>query len=269
MPLKKLIKTEQPEEAPAKKEKSHDSGDHDESNWLISYADMMTLLCVFFVLMFSMAKMDEGKYETLQAEIAKKFGNDYKSPSKETALFISEVFKEQGDEQQIMIKSDPQGVMITFETMILFDSMSADIRPEGRKVLDRLLIAVKAQQQMLFKEYKVVIEGHTDSIPITSGIYPSNWELSAARATSVVRLFVDQGFKPERLTAIGYGDTRPSTAERTPAGTLDREAIMKNRRVVIRLLEPRIDAIPFPEGDKNLTPAPVPAPASTPAVSAH
>ena len=258
--LKAVAKVE--EQLKQKSEKRLDEPAHDESNWLVSYADMMTLLCVFFVLMFSMAKLDEGKYEALQAEIAKQFGNDYKSPAKEAALFISQVFKEAGSDQDIMIKSDPTGVMVTFESMILFDSMSADIRAEGRAVMNRLITATKEQEKLQSKQFKIVVEGHTDSLPVTSGPYPTNWELSAARAGAVVRMFVDNGFQPDHLTAVGYGSTRPAAVERTPAGSMDSGAIAKNRRVVIRLMEPRVDSIPFPESAKLVTPPANPAPSA-------
>ncbi|OFZ82126.1 MAG: hypothetical protein A2583_07355 [Bdellovibrionales bacterium RIFOXYD1_FULL_53_11] len=267
-PLKLFKKHE--DEAPRKREGEDDENkpvEVDETNWLVSYADMMTLLCVFFVLMFSMAKLDEGKYETIQVEIAKQFGNDYKSPSKETALFMSSTLQEAGIEKQVVVKSDPTGVVITFQSTLFFDTMSSEIRPEGKVVMERLIGGIADQQKKFGREFKIIVEGHTDSRPVTSGPYPSNWELSGARASGVVRMFLDKNFTPDKLTAIGYADTRPEYASRTPNGEWDEEALTKNRRVVIRVLEPRVDSIPYPESAKNLT---VQAdPETNPAQTAH
>src|SRR4051794_23885566 len=83
---------------------------HDESNWLVSYADMMTLLCGFFIMLFSMAKMDEPKYETFKAELSKQFGGEYVSPTKELARFATEIIQESGVDDKIMIQSEFNGV---------------------------------------------------------------------------------------------------------------------------------------------------------------
>ena len=127
--------------------------------------------------------------------------------------------------------------------------------------------------------YKVVVEGHTDGRPVVSGPYPSNWELSAARASRVVRLFLDKGYSPKQMTAIGYADTYPEKAERAPAGSFVEESMAKNRRVVIRILQPKVDYIPLPDSGNDTTmtenpaaqaPASATAPAAqAPAPSAH
>ena len=106
---------------------------------------------------------------------------------------------------------------------------------------------IKSQQINKNQQYKIVVEGHTDGRPVVAGIYPSNWELSGARAAHVVRMFLDQGFTPSLLTAIGYADTHPRFQSRAPAGLWNEEALAKNRRVVLRILEAKADAIPFPD----------------------
>src|SRR5690606_17816248 len=95
--------------------------------------------------------------------------------------------------------------------------------------LDKLIQGIATHQAKENKSYRVVIEGHTDSRPITGGVYPSNWELSGARAARVVRLFLNHGFSADRLTAIGYADTHPEVPSRTPSGDWDSEALAKNR----------------------------------------
>ncbi|OFZ71830.1 MAG: hypothetical protein A3K03_04395 [Bdellovibrionales bacterium RIFOXYD1_FULL_44_7] len=255
MPLKKFLKSV--EEIGGQLKKKNDAAKeappHDESNWLISYADMMTLLCVFFVLMFSLSKIDEPRFEKVREQFVKQFGGDYKTANRELARFVTQVMQEAGIEKETVVKSDPLGISITFESAVFFDTLSAEIKPEGKEILTKLISAVSERQDVELKKYKIVVEGHTDSRPVIAGAYPSNWELSGARAATVIRMFLENGFTSDRLTAIGYADTRPAVAARTPAGELDGVALAKNRRVVLRILEPKVDAIPYPENVNTLT----------------
>ncbi len=220
----------------------------DEGNWLVSYADMMTLLCGFFIMLFSMAKMDEPKYDSFKENVSKQFGGKYESPPKELAKYMTQMMKDMGGMASgAEIKADPLGVSIAFESTVFFDTLSADVSSQGKTVLGKFVDGIAENQKKGKKEYKIVIEGHTDSRPVTAGLYPSNWELSGARASRVVRMFLDKGFDSKNMTAIGYADTHPKYPERTPAGTWDETSLVKNRRVVLRILEPRVDSIPFPE----------------------
>jgi chemotaxis protein MotB len=225
---------------------------HDESNWLVSYADMMTLLCGFFIMLFSMAKLDDAKYEKVKEEISKQFKGEYHAPaSNELGRFLTQVLQEAGIEKEAVVRSDPSGVSIAFESTVFFDTLSAEVRTKGRDLVDKLIGAIASRQTKENKKYRIVVEGHTDSRPVISGTFPSNWELSGARAARVVRMFLEKGFAPELLTAIGYGDTRPQVVARTPAGTWNEEALAKNRRVVVRILEPQVDFIPIPDTPKQ------------------
>ncbi|MCM2276856.1 MAG: OmpA family protein [Oligoflexia bacterium] len=238
-----------------KEEPKHASDSHDEGNWLISYADMMTLLCGFFIMLFSMAKLDDNKYEKVKEAMSKSFGVEYNGPATtELSRFLTAVLNESGIDKEATIRSDATGVTVAFQSTVFFDTLSAEVRPQGRIVLERLIQAISDRQSGSNKQYRIVVEGHTDSRPILGGTFPSNWELSGARAARVVRMFLARGFGAERLTAIGYGDTRPVVPGRSPAGSWDEEALAKNRRVVLRILEPQVDSIPFPENE---------APAST------
>jgi chemotaxis protein MotB len=236
----------QNEERPEAKEESGAHGD-DESNWLVSYADMMTLLCGFFIMMFSMAKMDEPKYELMKASVAKSFGGEYKLPSQGLADHITQLLHEAGIEKDTVVKIDTKGVVIAFSSTIFFDTLSAEVKPAGVIVLNKLIEGIAHRQGVERKSYKIVVEGHTDSRPIVAGMYPSNWELSASRAARVVRMYLDRGFQPNHLTAIGYADTHPEVNPRLPDGRLDEAKLARNRRVVIQILEPHIDSIPYPE----------------------
>ncbi|MBC7690423.1 MAG: OmpA family protein [Methylotenera sp.] len=230
----------------------------DESNWLVSYADMMTLLCGFFIMLFSMAKLDAPQYEKVKESVAKSFKGEYKNPSQEFARFLTQVIQEAGVEKEAAIRNDSSGVSLVFQSATFFDTLSAEIKPEGQKVLSQLMNGITMRQQLDNKKFKIVVEGHTDSRQILGGAYASNWELSGARASQVVRMFVDKGFNPQNLVAIGYADTRPdspttadpgsatadATPRRQPAETEESHA--RNRRVVIRILDAKADSIPLP-----------------------
>lgn len=219
--------------------------DDDESTWLISYADLMTLLCAFFIMMFSMSSINKPLFEKVKKELSTHFGGDYSSPNAEFAKFITQIIQENGLEKETTIEASPFGVSIVFNSTVFFDTLSAYVREPGQEAIRKLIDGVYARQEAEEKKFRIMIEGHTDGRPILGGIYPSNWELSSARAASVVRLFLEKGFSSEQLMAVGYADTRPALANRTPAGSWNPQAIKKNRRVVIRILDPAVDAIPW------------------------
>ncbi len=235
-----------------KEEKKHAPEAHDESNWLVSYADMMTLLCGFFIMMFSMSSLDQPKFEAIKESVAHQFGGKYESPTKELAKFVSQILQEAGVDKNAVVKSDPLGVSVVFQSAVFFDTLSSEVRNEGSVILSKLIAGIQTKQAELKKKYRIVIEGHTDGRPIVAGIYPSNWELSAARAARVVRMFLGGGFSPKDLVAIGYADTHPEAPDRTPAGIWDEEGLAKNRRVVVRILEPNVDSIPTPQTGNGL-----------------
>ncbi|OFZ22804.1 MAG: hypothetical protein A2X94_11920 [Bdellovibrionales bacterium GWB1_55_8] len=255
--LKAVPKVEPPRLPPTKPH----AAAHDESNWLVSYADMMTLLCGFFIMLFSLAKLDDPQYEKVKEAVAKQFGGDYAMPTDETKKYIAKALSEVGTGNGMQVTADPYGVTIIFESTVFFDTLGTDVKAQGKEVLQKLITAVSERQVSEAKTFRIVVEGHTDSRPVIGGVYPSNWELSGARASSVVRMFLERGFRSDRLIAIGYADTHPASPARNPAGTWDEAALAKNRRVVIRILEPKVDAIPFPDNANVLT--------SPPATPAH
>jgi chemotaxis protein MotB len=227
-------------------ETAHPEAPHDESNWLVSYADMMTLLCGFFVMLFSMAKLNQPEYEKVKKAVAEQFGGHYQAPTEELTKFVTQIIEELGVAQETVVTSDGSGVSIAFQSLVFFDTLSSEVKPEGRIILNKLIESIVRRQETDKKAYKIVVEGHTDSRPIVGGLYPSNWELSGARAARVVRMFLDRGFPSNHLVAIGYADTRPEVEARSPSGVLSGELLAKNRRVVIRILEPEVEAIPLP-----------------------
>ncbi|MBS1959440.1 MAG: OmpA family protein [Bdellovibrionales bacterium] len=230
-----------PEPLPPK----HNRVAHDDSNWLISYADMMTLLCVFYIMLFSMSTVKTNEFEKVKKQVAEHFGQHYTSPTEDLGKFMTNVIQEAGVQKDTSISSDGTSVSIVFHSTLLFGSMSAEISKDGEAIMKKIIVSLGEKQKTLGKQYKVVVEGHTDSQPILGGPFPSNWELSSSRATRVVRMFLDNNYQAGNLLAIGYADTQPVAPSRNPDGTWNEANLSKNRRVVLRVLLPEVDSIPW------------------------
>ncbi len=259
-----ILRKKTEEESPVKVEverRRRFGKEHDESNWLISYADMMTLLCVFYIMMFSMSKINVPEFEHVKKEMAKHFNSKYESPTEDLGKFINQVVQEAGVSKEVLTTSDGVSVSVAFQSTLFFDSLSAEMSDQGRGILAKFISGLMAKQTQLGKSYKIVVEGHTDSQPVMGGAFPSNWELSSSRATRVIRLFIDGGFDARNLLAIGYSDTQPLAESRNLDGSWNLENLAKNRRVMVRILMPDVDTIPWKVKGNEPAPASVKGPA--------
>lgn len=232
--------------------------EHSDGNWIISYADMMTLLCIFFIMLFSMSKVNTPEFEKMKKQVAEHFGSKYEAPTDDLGKFVNNVLVETGVAKDAVMTSDGVTVSVAFHSTMFFDSMSAEISPAGKEIVEKIASKLYEHQTAKGKKYKIVVEGHTDSQPIVGGPFPSNWELSSARATRVVRLFLDKKFDAPNLLAIGYADTQPVAESRNADGSWNDENLAKNRRVILRVLMPEVDNIPWKvkDGASQNTPAP-------------
>ena len=183
--------------------------------WIFQYADMVTLLLVFFILLFSFCKVDVEKFKSV-AESFKPAppGTPFFLEGKESVLEAVAAAVETTElSEEVFVTIDERGVVVSFKDSALFESGSARIRRGGRKTLERFGAFLYAMPN------DVVIEGHTDDQPIRTRQYPSNWELSAARAGSVARYLEENGVEGKRMEVIGRGPHNPrfkndSTAKR-------------------------------------------------------
>ena len=143
--------------------------------------------------------------------------------------FFGRLRKVLGDRDEVRIVGD----RFVFQAEVLFDSGSAEINPQGRAQLDKLARVLKQIENDIPREINWVlrIDGHTDVNPIATPEYPSNWELSAARAISVVKQLIDRGVPAKRLVAAGFGEFQP--IDRGASG----EALRRNRRIELKLTE--------------------------------
>lgn len=223
---------------------SHDSDDaplaHDESNWLVSYADMMTLLFGFFVLMFALSRVDQEKFVVVQKDIAKYLGKEGKFVNPEFKSIVAKNLEKlltkegliKGDNQDFEVQPNDDGsVALRLREAVLFAPGSDQLSPASQTMLEEL-----SQSLAQIKELSDVnIEGHTDDIPITTERFASNWELSSARSARIARLFQSNKLDKPQIVAEGYADSRPLAPNRDDVGNPIRENQSLNRRVLIRL----------------------------------
>jgi chemotaxis protein MotB len=240
---------------PRKKyEEEHDNHER----WLVSYADFITLLFAFFVVMYAISSVNEGKYRILASALGAAFGTEAAvsipqtpsepqpalAPRRQTsedrrrmealrrekeamttiARQIQHALAPLVSQGIVRVTQTASGVKVEINASILFAPGDATLTGESGA-------ALKAIAQILKEDtHALRVEGHTDDVPISTAMFPSNWELSSVRASSVVRLFVEHGIGPGRLTAVGHGANFPVGPNDTAEGRL------RNRRVEIMIL---------------------------------
>lgn len=239
----------------ARKRRVEEHENHE--RWLVSYADFITLLFAFFVVMYAISSVNEGKYKVLSNSLTNAFKNVTGQPGgqpiaviqgappipprpiakpdklpdqkktaqrqkmKNVASDIMQALQPLVAQGKVRLLETSRGVTIEINDSILFPAGQAKLQTASISAM--LAIA----QVLAASDFPITIEGHTDNVPIATVQFPSNWELSAMRATTVLRLFNDGGVAAERLTAIGYGETRPVETNTTVEGRA------RNRRVSI------------------------------------
>ncbi|TVS18337.1 MAG: flagellar motor protein MotD [Gammaproteobacteria bacterium] len=262
--------------------------------WAIPYGDLITLLLAFFVVMYALSSVNEGKYRVLSdslvaafrgapkslepiqiGQISKSFhelhlseqrtlvpleieafvqdddvslrdrevgwsvrGDAFDTPASQAwaermieTLFqaiVSEL-DELIEEDLVTVRQNRHWLEVEINTSLLFETASAQLADQAEAIVARLA-GILAQADI-----RLQIEGHTDSLPINTEIFPSNWELSTARAANVVRLFGNNGVNPARMAAVGFGEFRPAADNSTQVGRT------KNRRVIIVVMAKRED----------------------------
>lgn len=205
----------------------------DQEDWMVTYADMVTLLLTFFVLIVSMSKIDMVKFEQMQKGVAREMGRkDILQPTESLKIDLDAVVRELKLEDVTHIGQDDQGLTLEMASSAFYRPGSADIRDDARPALRQIADTLT---QPRYAAFQVEVQGHTDDVPVSTPQYPSNWELSAARATQAVRLFIADGLKPTRLKAVGFADIMPKVPNRDANGNPLPENQQMNRRIVVRI----------------------------------
>lgn len=193
--------------------------------WLLSYADLVTNLLAFMVLLVSMASIS---FETIDALPAAFSSRRPQAPSLKTiSADVQKLAEEEGLTGKVVVAVDSEGLAIQLEDRILFPSGVAALSPDGTNLVRKI-----AGLLGKIPERHVIVEGHTDNVPIATARFASNWELSATRALEVRKTLSEAGVPDLRLAISAYADTRPAAVER---GLRPEEQRRKDRRVVIRV----------------------------------
>jgi len=186
--------------------------------WMATFADMVTLLMVFFVLFYSVEKDNTEKFKSAIDMMVEEDGPDglAKIMRVMDATKVMQNLKEMRDATLAAQaeETEEDRIVLRVPGLNLFKKKSAKLTPEARPVLNEIVKIIKTKG----KNHKIFIQGHTDDVPIHTAKYESNWELSAVRATAVLRHFYDKGIDPEKLTATGYADTFPMVPNNTKEG---------------------------------------------------
>jgi len=249
--------------------KSKETKHPNHERWLITYADMITLLLIFFIVMYTISRVDAHKFQSLAASLAEAMGAGgmiMESPgpsfipgASETAgdklsekaeledirRELEAFAREHGLETKIVATTEQRGIVLSFQEEVLFASGSAQLTPQARRLIKEVAPVLKETDNHLR------VEGHTDNLPIHTEKFPSNWELSAARATSVLQeLLRVADFEPGRLSAVAYGEYRPRVPNNSPQNR------QLNRRVDIVILRSKFEGSE-PEAAEISLPPPI------------
>ncbi len=212
------------------KKKPEDKIDED---WMSTYGDMVTLLLCFFVMMLSVSKPDVAKFEQIQAGLNEGLGKKQVQRPIETMLLeLTDDIQSMNLEKEVALGSDTQGIVLEFGGDMLFDYGSAEIKPEALPALKRLAATLQSDR---YNTFNFSIEGHTSDEKFASPQYPSNWELSSARASAIARFLESRGIARVRLKATGLYDVSPKYPNLDPFGEPIPQNRIKNRRVVIHV----------------------------------
>jgi len=204
--------------------------DADGEGWIVTYADAITLLLAFFVMILSVSDLNQGKVEALAEGLADAM-SDRKAvtPFTDIKKELDEIISEHDMGENVSVDIDLKGVKVEFSNFSLYDSGSAAIKAEALPMLNEVSNVIATTTH---KTHLIEIEGHTDDVPIRSARFPSNWELSSSRASNVVKYLLGKGIGKERLKASGYADSRPKQAL-AEGESMDNQKRAANRRVVI------------------------------------
>lgn len=222
------------------------AGKHDGAGglrWLLTYADMITLLLAFFIILYASSKVDAKKYTDLVSSLRAAFGVPgaprpvvpigdggemllpFPEPVGVLMQQLSVQLNEELKQEQVEIEQGERGVVLRFREPLFFTLGSATLSDGAKAVLAKLV------PYLLEVPHAIEVEGHTDSLPVKSPFFPSNWELSVARATAVIRYLVEEyQFPPIRLAARGMADNQPLTPNDPRRGN------PRNRRVELHIL---------------------------------
>jgi chemotaxis protein MotB len=221
--------------------------DEDEG-WLTTYADAITLLMAFFVMLFTLASTtDEEGQDAARQAIAEAFGAPPTAPStapdrteggdptEAAKAQVEDIVEQLGLRDEVNVASHARGLRIDMASTVLYEAGQVELSGEAERIVGQLAGVVA---ELATEGTVVEVEGHTDDTPVSAGSLPSNWELSAHRAGAVVRVLEQAGVPAKRLRIVGYGQALPVAKNRDGEGEAIPENQARNRRIAIVVKRP-------------------------------
>jgi len=215
-----------------KKEPEFPHEDHPDETWLVPYSDLLCLLLALFIVLFSSSNMDKNKAAQMEYSLAAAFNAIPTDQQNGTVMNFMEDAAGLDLGEDVGIGADGKGAVLDINSLILFDGNSIKIKEEAKPTLDKI---AKLLSDTKYKRFQIVVEGHTDDSPFRSKEFPSNWELSSARAGAIVRYFIAKELVPERFQAVGMAGISPKYPNLNHFGEPIPENRIRNRRVVIHV----------------------------------
>jgi len=202
-------------------------------SWLMSYADMVTLLMCFFIIFVSVSEPRKERLSLLSSGMGGKFGTvDMSTPFNGVMRALQGVIETNQSFHDMAVESNEKSVFIEISSKALFKPNSAEFAEAKLSLLNETIATLKAVD---FLDYRLIVEAHTsDELP-QSGLYETNWDLSSAQAARVVRAFVEQGTRPQDIQAVGLADSQakaPNLDQNNQPISANRE---RNQRIVVKL----------------------------------
>lgn len=228
-----------------KKEEEHEGSSE---RWLLTYSDLITLLMIFFVIMYASSRVDANKYKSISNSFRITFGgeasivdggegtsvgvNNEESKLQNIKKDLDKYLNESKLTENVTTKIEERGLVVSINDTVFFESGEADIKEDVLKKIIQIGNILKQQENY------IRIEGNTDNKPIHNYKFQSNWQLSSVRAANVVQLLVEKcGFPPQKLSSVGYGEYRPI------ANNENEEGRIKNRRVDIVIMNSKFNKV--------------------------
>lgn len=210
-----------------------DYEEEEDNNWQVSYLDIITIVLGFLIILLSLSQITKSEFSSLSSIFGKLADQTeyFTTPIGNIQEELVILLKSEIEAGSLEIIRDLNDLRIRFKSDDLYSSGEAKLQAGSEDLLDRVLISM---QQLQYNDFNIDIEGHTDNTPIQSSIYPSNWELSTARAANIVKYFNDMGIPARRLKASGYADSRP-VIDYDSLGYPFAASKETNRRVVLGL----------------------------------
>lgn len=204
-----------------------------EEDWMTTYADAITLLLCFFVLLISVSEPDEGQFKKVRKAFMKAVEVELEEPYVDLADNVSKMISENMHDEVMSVEETEKGLVVEIASSAFYQSGSAEFEPMAIPILLDLVLVLEEFDE---EDFVIEVEGHTDDVPMSGkGTYPTNWELSAARATRVVRFFIEESLPGGAMQARAFADTQPKVPNLDEFDNPIEENRELNRRIAIRV----------------------------------